>query len=90
MDDMTVSIYCLAAVHRNIFDIAAIEKAQKDSRRSKSKWWAKRIVDQNEFTLAKCNCSVATRLFKIALNTDAPVNFNLTAFPGPARTLPTH
>jgi hypothetical protein len=81
MDDLAVNIYRLTAAHSNTYDNALIDKVKKDFRSSKSNWWAKRIVDRTEFTSEKCKRSVSTHLLNIALNSDAPVNFALTAFP---------
>jgi hypothetical protein len=76
------TIYRLLAAHYDTFGGTVSNRAKKDFDGKKVKWWAKRIIDQSEFTSEKCKKGVSIDLLNVGLNADAPVNFRLTTLPG--------
>lgn len=81
MDDLAVQSYRLAAKHNITFDNNVVELIKKQLRGSRSTWWAKRVVEQAEYSQERCQRSVETHLLNIAVNVDAPLSFRLGSLP---------
>lgn len=79
MDDLAVQVYRLAAKHNNTFETNVVDLIKKHLRGPRSTWWAKRVVDQSEYSQQRCQRSVETHLLNTAVNVDAPLNFHTTA-----------